>query len=310
VGRKEPHITFSAYTGDDELPGDFGTARSRARTRTRPDARETTVQPQRRFRLWLLCVLLVVVMSGVAVRHYAVPMSDVLNVNLNLSMPDWRIPDMPAMDGPLFNRPIHTVRIESPVRRISEAEIRAVLARRLDEGFLRIDVRQVKAELEDNPWVDQASVRRVWPDSLAVNVIEQQPIARWGETELLNGYAEKFTPPDMSVVESLPVLRGPDGKTLIMMRQYQQFSQMLSPSGLRIRQLSVTERGSWTLEVDNELRLELGREHLVERLQRFVVLYDRALYKKADEISVIDLRYRNGMAVRNRETGTGEVASI
>ncbi len=309
MGRKEPHITFSAYTGDDEFSEDFGPSRSRARSK--PAVHETPPRPRRRLRFWLLCVLMVSV-SGAAVRHYAAPVGEVLNVNLNLklSLPDWQLPEMPAMDGPLFNRPIHTVRIESPVRRISEAEIRTVLARRLDEGFLRIDVRQVKAELEENPWVDQASVRRVWPDSLAVNVIEQQPIARWGETELLNAYAEKFTPPDMRVVESLPELRGPEDKALTMMRQYQQFSQMLSPSGLRIRKLSLSERGSWTLEVDNELRLELGREHLVERLQRFVVLYDRALYQKVDEISVIDLRYRNGMAVRNRETGTGEVASL
>jgi len=300
VARKEPHITFSAYTDTDELP--VGRSGGAARPRHRMIHR-------RRLRIWVLSLVLISV-SGVAVHQYAEPLRGQLEGVMSLRLAEIQRPRMPALDGPLFNRPIRTVRIESVVRRISESDIRSVLARHIDDGFFRIDVRQVKQELEANPWVDQASIRRVWPDTLSVSVTEQQPIARWGNSELINPYAERFVPPDIEGVELLPVLRGPVDGEETMMRQYQQFSQMLQNSGLRIRELSLSDRGSWSMETDNGIRLEIGREKLTERMQRFVVLYDRALHGKADEISVIDLRYRNGLAVRSRETGTGEVASL
>lgn len=313
MSRKEPHITFSAYTGTEDLPEDFAGVRAdgsrSSAMQSKTEAEGHGVRPRRKLRLTLLALLLVTV-SGVVFhqREGALPGAFSEVVSLDFSGFNW--PQMPSSDGPLFNRPVGTVRIESTVRRISEAEIRSVLAHHIDDGFIGIDVMRVKLELEANPWVEHASVRRVWPDALAVSVTEQQPIARWGDTELLNPYAERFRPDNIDEVERLPVLRGPASQEESMMRQYQQFSRMLLPVGLRITALTLSERGSWSLETDNGMRLEIGRDAPTERMQRFITLYDRALYRQADEIGVIDLRYRNGMAVRSRETGTGEVASL
>ena len=44
--------------------------------------------------------------------------------------------------------------------------------------------------------------------------------------------------------------------------------------------------------------LELGRERMAERLQRFVTAYDRTLAQLPARTYRVDLRYPNGFAVR------------
>ena len=48
----------------------------------------------------------------------------------------------------------------------------------------------------------------------------------------------------------------------------------------------------------NEIEVVLGRENVLERLQRLTKIYPGALAKRSAEIKSIDLRYTNGMAVR------------
>lgn len=94
-----------------------------------------------------------------------------------------------------------------------------------------------------------------------------------------------------------------------MMEQYQLFNQMLMTSGLRIRELAMNDRGSWSVVVEGGLMINIGREEVMERLQRFITFYDRHMHKDFENLSSIDLRYRNGISVRRKETLTSGVAS-
>src|SRR5678816_2292351 len=51
---------------------------------------------------------------------------------------------------------------------------------------------ELRAALEQVPWVRRAAVRRVWPDRLEVSLEEQVPLARWGAEALVNTYGERF----------------------------------------------------------------------------------------------------------------------
>jgi hypothetical protein len=44
--------------------------------------------------------------------------------------------------------------------------------------FISIDLDQARA-FETVPWVRQATLRRIWPDRLAVHLDEHQPVALW-----------------------------------------------------------------------------------------------------------------------------------
>ena len=61
------------------------------------------------------------------------------------------------------------------------------------------------------PWVRHASVRRVWPNALAVTLEEYKPLGTWGSDQLVSVDGELFTANQGELEEDLPAFDGPDG---------------------------------------------------------------------------------------------------
>jgi cell division protein FtsQ len=102
----------------------------------------------------------------------------------------------------------------------------------------------------------------------------------------------------MLVGGDLPHLYGPAGSELDVMEQFQQLSQMLNNYGHEIKVLTVTERGSWSLETESGVQLLLGKEDLKARMRRFLTVSVR-LAERGDArfVERMDARYINGVAV-------------
>ncbi len=197
--------------------------------------------------------------------------------------------------------PVKRVKVESQLKRIDAAELRAVIEPQVGEGLLQLDVDGLRTALEELPWVQRASVRRAWPDALLVRVEEQQPLARWADGGLVNRHGERFAAPAAPWQSELPLFAGPKGSSLQLGELYREMSRMLAPLGLGIRELVLDERRSMSLRLDNGWRLLLGRERAYPRLLRFVRVYPRNLAPRRAEIAQIDLRYTNGFAVSWRD---------
>lgn len=204
----------------------------------------------------------------------------------------------------LFNPellPLRTVRIDSPLEQVEQAEIREAVNTHVGAGFLGVDVDAIRNALEELPWVEQAEVRRVWPDKLVIQVTEHRPLARWGSDALLNMRGEEFKPRNAADWERLAQLRGPNGTQRMVAEQYVDLQEMLRPLALMITHLAVDERRAVSLRLDNGLHLGLGRQDAGERLRRFVRIYAKVLHPRINEIDRIDLRYTNGISVHWRE---------
>lgn len=202
--------------------------------------------------------------------------------------------------GTYVSKPVRVVQMENSLQRVDESDVRAVLAEHLDAGYFGVDVRAIKEQLESNPWIEQATITREWPDTLSVAISEEVAIARWRESSLLNQYGESFEPESLALDLALPLLDGPAGTERRVMEQYQLFSQMLLSTGLRIRELNFNERGSWSLVLNNDVRMTLGSNDVMERMQRFVTLYDRYLFNDFSLIETVDLRYNHGISIRKK----------
>lgn len=208
-----------------------------------------------------------------------------------------------------FNRPVSAVRIATPLQRVAEDEVKALLAAYMGEGYFSLDVAGIKRQLEGHPWIANVDVRRIWPGRLELSVTEEVAIARWGQHGLLNQYAQVFTPPSLEGSGSLPLLAGPDGTHTEVMEGYRALSQMLFPTGLRIEQLTMSGRSSLEMVVTGGTRLILGKRDARERLKRFVAIYDSQIGNDIAVIERIDLRYSNGFSVKRREQETIGVAA-
>ena len=207
---------------------------------------------------------------------------------------------------------IETVVIEGQLNFVSEMEIKDTVSRFVSASLVALDLEALKHELEMLPWISKVAVQREWPDKLIINVEEELAIARWRDNELLNQQGQIFVPEEIEGLLNLPRLSGPLHSEQEVMEQYQKFNQLMYPLGVRIRDLSMNERGALTMLLTNGVKVKLGKEDVLERVRRLVAFMESRYSSDLLNMETIDLRYTNGIAVSPRiktEAGTrqGEV---
>ena len=123
-------------------------------------------------------------------------------------------------------------------------------------------------------------------------------MARWGEQQILNNVGDYIDVINKDSVSHLPVIFSQAGDTKEIIKIYQLISELLGPVGLRIDEVESDNAGSWTLTVISDIKIILGRDQLVEKLQRLQSVWMAELSSQEKNINVIDLRYPNGLAVK------------
>jgi cell division protein FtsQ len=194
---------------------------------------------------------------------------------------------------PIF--PIRTLEVNGQIMHTTRDQVERIATHELEGNFFTLDLEQARRTFQKLPWVRSATVRRQWPDRLMVEIEEQVAVARWRDTALINAYGEVF---EAASDASLPVLSGPDGSATDVYQQYRAFVQALAPVGKQVQTVALSDRGAWRVTLHDGAVLELGREQMDERLQRFVVAYPRTLAQMPAMRLRIDLRYPNGFTIR------------
>lgn len=164
-------------------------------------------------------------------------------------------------------------------------------------SLLSADIEEIRQLVTDEPWVNNAAIKRSWPPALAINIQEQVPVAKWGNKGILNHQGDIFWPQYNDKLGHLPLLNGPSTDTARVMDQYHTLSQFFKGTDSYMLGLTLQDRGAWTLLMANQIEVVLGREQVMERLRRFLELYKGHLYRKAEQIQKVDVRYTNGVAV-------------
>lgn len=196
--------------------------------------------------------------------------------------------------------PVQRILVTGELEHTQASAVQDMVQPTLGGGFLGTDLQQVRQQLEALPWIYEASVRRVWPNALEIHVVEQLPIARWGQDSFLNHEGEVFKPSNRESWQSLPLLTGAAGEAKTLMHAYQRLVDMLAPLGLKVDQLSIDARGQVEAVLANGPQLVIGAGDFLERMQRFSVIYRAELAVLLDQIERIDLRYERGVAVAYR----------
>ena len=94
------------------------------------------------------------------------------------------------------------------------------------------------------------------------------------------------------------------------MQIFQMLGQVLSDTSLRIAEVDEDALGEWRVRFTNNLRVALGHEDLLERVERFARVYRTVIEQRSDAVDYVDARYRNGVAVswRGADAGKFQVA--
>jgi cell division protein FtsQ len=196
--------------------------------------------------------------------------------------------------------PIRKVTVDGDFRYLAPANIQQAVSGVVRGGFFHVDVQHVRETLLAEPWVREATVQRLWPDTLHVSIVEQQPVAYWGANALLNDAADIFAPARASFPQGLVQLDGPVGSETETLEILRRSAERLAPLGLVVASVRLSGRRALTLGLRDGATIVLGRRAVETRLERFVAAYEQVLRPNWSRIDVIDLRYTNGFSIRER----------
>ncbi|MEZ8965641.1 cell division protein FtsQ/DivIB [Vibrio breoganii] len=196
--------------------------------------------------------------------------------------------------------PLSQFVLEGDIEYVHSTDVQSVLSHIHPFGtFMTQDVNQLQTAVESLPWVASAAIRKQWPNTIKVFLMEHHPAAIWNGNALLNSNGQIFYADvgqlhqqDQEIVK----LYGPETESERVLDTWREIEPQFASLGLQITSVVLNDRHAWQLILDNGIRLELGKDALEERIQRFVDLYHH-MDERVQQISYIDLRYDTGAAI-------------
>jgi cell division protein FtsQ len=192
--------------------------------------------------------------------------------------------------------PMRHLLVTGEFRLVKDAQIRDAVLPAVQNGFFAVRLDQVRNAVAKLPWVQRVEVRKRWPDRLEVSVSEYRPLARWGEKLMLSEHGELFPAPT-TAMRTLPEFAGPVSRRGDLMTLYSEAKPLFLGSGLRVARVELSARGSWDLRLSDGTEIEVGRNDVELRLQRFARLLPRLRSRDPRVLVRADLRYTNGFAL-------------
>ena len=203
--------------------------------------------------------------------------------------------------------PLRKIDVNGQLNHVNREQVKLIVQQEMKGNFFTLDIKKIRSAFEKLPWVRTVNVRRRWPDRLEVVLEEHQALARWGSIGLVNTRGEVFQAASSA---PLPEFIGPTQESAKdITEHYALFKATLAPLKQEPAQIVLSPRRSWQVRLKNGLSLELGREEVAQRLEKFAGVFDRSVAKLPAAVKYVDLRYPNGFAVRYPEmsarTSTG-----
>lgn len=199
------------------------------------------------------------------------------------------------------DRKITQVMLEGDLKQVKQHQLDEVLEPFLGQSFWEVDLSQVHAKVVRLDWVYKATVVRRWPDKLRIEVIEQKPVARWGDSALLNHVGEIFYPYNIDVFQQLVTLEGSDASAKQVLIRFQQLQQAFDSLKWSIVKLSVSSGKVWQIDFASGRQMLLDDVSWQAKIARFIRAYGAVKPALRKFAQVYDLRYSNGFVIKQNK---------
>ena len=197
--------------------------------------------------------------------------------------------------------PFRWVDVSGPFEHVSAEQIRAAVGTPAALGFFMVDLAQVRAAAMALPWVAEAEVRKVWPDTLEVLVRERKVLGRLGHDRLVDIAGNVFPARGAGDTRGLPLFDAEPAQMPQLADYYRQAQRDVEALGRRVTVVRMNPRGALELELDDGLTVRLGSRTQLLRWSRFIGSLPRLTALDPRPIAQVDLRYTHGYAVRYAE---------
>ena len=197
-------------------------------------------------------------------------------------------------------------------QRMSRGEVLGLLDGLSGASIVTTDLEGWRQKLLDSPWVADASIRRMFPGTLAVSITERHPIGigRIKGTlflidstgTVIDEFGPNYADLDLPIIDGLGVKLEEEGsadeaRAALAGRL---MSELASRPGMaaRVSQIDVTDRRNAVVLLKGDTALlRLGDERFSERVQAYLDLMP-ALRERMPGIDYVDLRFGERVVVR------------
>jgi len=193
------------------------------------------------------------------------------------------------------NFPINEIQIKNQYEKVDSLQVDLIIQQYLRGNFFGLDLNLTRNVFKKLPWVREVSVRRIWPDKIEISIEEHQVIARWGNVGLVNDKGEFF---NAAYQDDLPYFWGPKNFVSEITQKYFEINKILSKELMQIGTISMSDRLSWEIQTDNNIKIALGRKDILKKITNFVEHYQTVLTEINNRIEYVDMRYKNGFAIK------------
>jgi cell division protein FtsQ len=186
-------------------------------------------------------------------------------------------------------------------QRTQARELEAVLNISQGTPMLLLDLKEIKTQIENLPWVKTAAVNRQFPDSIFINIVERVPFALWqmdGEVWLIDEAGYKISQDNMDLFANMPFLVGAGAP-----ENYQEIAKILTQDPILSTNIDTLIRVGdrrWDVMFGTGTRLRLpeGSENYSTKVAwlRFLEM-DKKHNLLAREVAVYDMRIDDRMIV-------------
>lgn len=186
-------------------------------------------------------------------------------------------------------------------KRASDAELLAALNINRGDSMLKFDADEARARLEKIGWVSRASVHRLFPNTVLIDIEERRPFAIWQRGGRLSIIDEKGVPLGALRVEDhghLPMVvgYGAEDKAFKLFGQIENYPGIKSLVRAAVR---VADR-RWNLRLLNGIDINLPEVGVPEALAQLAKLdEDHGLLSR--DVELVDFRIVDRVTIRLTE---------
>tara|TARA_B100000073_G_scaffold242625_1_gene203542 strand:+ start:138 stop:890 length:753 start_codon:yes stop_codon:yes gene_type:complete len=149
-----------------------------------------------------------------------------------------------------------------------------------------VDPHKIRIALADISWIESIAVKRVFPDSVHINIVERKPAALWlneGRLMVVDRTGYQITTQNVDRFEDLLILNGKDAP--VHLDVLQSYLSAVPEVAERIDQATLIGKRRWDLHLKNKITVNLPEDNIGLALQR--------LLKTHQEDGILDKTIKN-----------------